>query len=59
MYIGRVAAAAPRAYQRYAPGVLPRFDEIRTPRLLMRHWRESDREPFAALNADPVVMRHY
>jgi RimJ/RimL family protein N-acetyltransferase len=34
-------------------------DEIRTERLLMRRWRETDREPFAALNADPEVMRHF
>jgi RimJ/RimL family protein N-acetyltransferase len=33
-----------------------RFDTIRTDRLLMRRWRESDREPFAALNADPETM---
>lgn len=31
-------------------------DEIRTERLLMRRWRDSDSEPFAALNADPEVM---
>lgn len=31
-------------------------DEIRTERLLLRRWRDSDREPFAALNADPDVM---
>ena len=31
---------------------------IRTDRLLLRRWRESDREPFAALNADPAVMEH-
>ena len=24
----------------------------------MRRWRDGDREPFAALNADPVVMEH-
>ncbi len=35
-----------------------RFDEIRTPRLLLRRWRESDRAPFADLNADPEVMRY-
>jgi RimJ/RimL family protein N-acetyltransferase len=29
--------------------------ELRTERLLLRHWRPSDRAPFAALNADPVV----
>lgn len=31
--------------------------EIQTDRLLMRGWREADLEPFAAMNADPVVMR--
>lgn len=25
----------------------------------MRRWRESDRDPFAAMNADPEVMRHF
>ena len=30
-----------------------------TPRLTMRAWRRDDREPFAALNADPEVMRHF
>ena len=25
----------------------------------MRGWRPEDREPFAALNADPEVMRHF
>ncbi|HUE73729.1 MAG TPA: GNAT family N-acetyltransferase [Pirellulaceae bacterium] len=33
---------------------LPR--ELRTERLLLRHWRPEDREPFAALNADPRVV---
>ena len=37
----------------------PRFDVIRTDRLIMRRWREADREPFAALNADPEVMRYF
>ena len=32
---------------------------IRTERLLMRRWRDEDREPFAALNADRAVMEHY
>ena len=30
---------------------------IETPRLLLRPWRPSDLAPFAAQNADPVVMR--
>jgi ribosomal-protein-alanine N-acetyltransferase len=33
--------------------------ELRTARLLMRPWRAEDREPFAAMNADPVVMEHF
>jgi RimJ/RimL family protein N-acetyltransferase len=37
----------------------PRFDTIRTSRLVMRRWQESDREPFAALNADPETMRYF
>jgi RimJ/RimL family protein N-acetyltransferase len=31
---------------------------IRTERLLLRRWRASDREPFAAMNADPAVVEH-
>lgn len=33
--------------------------ERRTERLLMRGFTGADREPFAALNADPVVMEHF
>jgi RimJ/RimL family protein N-acetyltransferase len=29
-----------------------------TKRLVLRHWMEADREPFAALSADPDVMRY-
>jgi RimJ/RimL family protein N-acetyltransferase len=36
-----------------------RFDTIRTARLLMRRWRDADRDPYAAMNADPVVMRYF
>jgi len=32
---------------------------VETPRLLLRGWREADREPFARLNADPRVMRQF
>lgn len=31
---------------------------IRTDRLLLRRWRDSDRAPFAAMNGDPAVMEH-
>lgn len=33
--------------------------ELRTRRLLLRQWRDSDREPFAQMNADPRVMRFF
>ena len=31
---------------------------IRTERLILRRWRDSDREPFAAMNGDPAVVEH-
>ncbi|GAA3533375.1 N-acetyltransferase [Aeromicrobium flavum] len=33
--------------------------ELQTERLILRRWRESDRELFAALNTDPEVMEHF
>lgn len=36
-----------------------RFDRRYTARLRMRRWTDADRAPFAALNADPDVMRHF
>src|SRR5947209_13569570 len=33
--------------------------ELRTDRLILRRWRESDLDPFARMNADPEVMRHF
>jgi ribosomal-protein-alanine N-acetyltransferase len=33
--------------------------ELRTPRLTLRRWRDEDREPFAAMNADPRVMEFF
>jgi RimJ/RimL family protein N-acetyltransferase len=32
------------------------FDSITTDRLLLRRWREPDREPFAQLNGDPRTL---
>jgi ribosomal-protein-alanine N-acetyltransferase len=32
---------------------------LTTGRLVLRRWRHGDREPFAALNADPQVMEHF
>ncbi len=33
--------------------------ELRTERLLLRQWRESDRGPWAAMNADSEVREHF
>jgi len=38
---------------------LARIIELDTARLRLRQWREADREPFAAMNADPVVMEFF
>lgn len=35
------------------------IDHLETPRLLLRRWRESDVEPFAAINANPEVMKFF
>jgi RimJ/RimL family protein N-acetyltransferase len=34
-------------------------DMLRTERLILRRWRPQDREPFAAMNADPRVMEFF
>lgn len=38
---------------------MPKPLEITTERLLLRRWRAADRQPFAALNADPEVMQFF
>ncbi len=38
---------------------LPDLVEPTTERLVMRAWRPSDRDTFAAMNADPEVMRYF
>ena len=35
------------------------LSEPLTRRLVLRQWRDEDRIPFAALNADPLVMEHF
>ncbi|KAF1037827.1 MAG: hypothetical protein GAK35_03861 [Herbaspirillum frisingense] len=37
----------------------PEHPLLRGERVLLRRWRAGDREPFAAINADPVAMRHF
>jgi RimJ/RimL family protein N-acetyltransferase len=38
---------------------MPETHERQTPRLILRRWRDADRAPFAAHNADPEVMRYF
>jgi len=38
---------------------MPSEPALRTARLALRRWRDRDRDGFAALNADPVVMAHF
>lgn len=38
---------------------MDRHDHLKTERLILRRWRADHVEPFAALNADPEVMRYF
>jgi RimJ/RimL family protein N-acetyltransferase len=40
-------------------GTMNSLTDLRTPRLILRPWRDEDRAPFAALNADPLVMEFF
>ncbi len=40
-------------------GSAPQPQTLRTERLILRRWRESDLEPFRRMNADPDVMRYF
>ncbi|HEY5195967.1 MAG TPA: GNAT family N-acetyltransferase [Solirubrobacteraceae bacterium] len=33
--------------------------QLQTARLILRRWRQTDHVPFAALNADPIVMEYF
>ena len=35
------------------------MDPLISDRIILRRWREADREPFARINADPAVMEFY
>ena len=37
----------------------PAITSLRTPRVILRAWRDDDLAPFAAMNADPRVMEHF
>ncbi len=55
---GSVPGAFGRMLQYRLPRARPPL-ERRTRRLVLRPFRESDRDSFARLNADPRVMRHF
>ena len=38
---------------------MPKLLEPETARLKLRQWRDSDRQPFAEMNADPRVMEYF
>ncbi len=44
---------------RYRHRMRPTGNGLSTERLILRRWREADRDPFAALNADPDVMGYF
>ena len=52
---GRLDAAAIE----WTPGNTVAPALLSTPRLQLRPWVDADREPFAAMTADPEVMRHF
>jgi RimJ/RimL family protein N-acetyltransferase len=39
--------------------IMRRFDVVTTERLVMRRWRQTDREPFAELNGDPETLAFF
>jgi|ERR1017187_2576184 RimJ/RimL family protein N-acetyltransferase len=41
------------------PGKVVSMTILETERLILRPWREADREPFAWMNSDPQVMEFY
>jgi RimJ/RimL family protein N-acetyltransferase len=45
----------------WAPGSATAIEPalLTSPRLQLRPWTDADREPFAAMTADPEVMRHF
>ena len=44
---------------RHAVDPVTSIATLRTDRLVLRPWRNSDRAPFAGLNADARVMEHF
>ena len=41
-----------------AAEIAPDDVDLRTERLVLRHWRDADRAPFAAMGVDPDVVRY-
>jgi RimJ/RimL family protein N-acetyltransferase len=49
----------PRESEQSTPDLSRPGSKRMTQRLVLRRWREDDRAPFAQLNADPQVMKHF
>ncbi len=51
---------APKCYEGHVPDLTSPRDvtSVETPRLLLRRWRSDDLDSFAAINAQPEVMRY-
>ena len=56
--VGPVAGPALERSAAPASGRSP-ADRLETPHLVLRVWTDADRAPFAAINADPDVMRYF
>jgi RimJ/RimL family protein N-acetyltransferase len=54
-----LVAAPGGSETRYGASSMSGRRELSTGRLLLRRWREADREPFAAMNADRDVMEYF
>jgi len=52
--VGGAAADPPPVYRDRVSA-----SELETEQLLLRRWREEDKAPFAAMNADPAVMEFF
>ena len=52
-------AAGGARHRRRRPSVSGEVQARRTERLVLRGWRDDDRDAWAAMNADPEVMRYF
>lgn len=58
-FLAETLPSAPHSPSPLPDGMAVQAIELQTERLRLRQWRDADREPFAALNADPRVMAFF